>query len=156
MSKKETLNFPQFDYKLKQIDQQEHVFDPVRKKYVKLTPEEWVRQHTIHYLIGYKNVPLSLIAVEKQFKYNKIQQRADLVVFKSSGKPMLIVECKSPSVKITQETFEQIARYNVAIRVDYLMVTNGINHYYCKMDYENWSYAFLKELPGYEYWQVSD
>ncbi|MGM0611920.1 MAG: type I restriction enzyme HsdR N-terminal domain-containing protein [Bacteroidota bacterium] len=154
MREKRTLNFPEFDHKIKQVDNEEYIFDPVRKKYVKLTPEEWVRQHAIHYLVGYKKVPLSLVSVEKQFKYNKMQQRADLVVFKSTGKPMLIVECKAPSVKITQETFEQIARYNVAIRVDYLMVTNGIDHFYCKMDYKKWSYAFLKELPDYDQWQV--
>jgi type I site-specific restriction endonuclease len=147
------LNLPEFEYKLKMVENREHIFDPVRGKYVALTPEEWVRQHVIHYLLGYKEVPRGLMAVEKQFKYNEMSQRADVVVFDTKGKPKLIVECKAPSVKISQETFEQIARYNVAMRVDYLMVTNGIDHYFCKMDYQRWTYGFMKDLPAYTEWK---
>lgn len=146
------LNLPGFDYKIKQIDGEKSIFDSVRGKYVKLTPEEWVRQHVIHYLLGHKGIPLGLTAVEKQVTYNQLKQRADIVVFDKTAKPSLIVECKAPSVQITQETFEQIARYNVPLRVDYFMVSNGIDHFYCKMDYENWSYQFLPDLPEYEQW----
>lgn len=152
MNSRVDLNLPVFDYKIKQGTNEESIFDPVRNKYVKLTPEEWVRQHIIHYLLGHKAVPIGLTAVEKQFTYNKIRQRADIVVFNKLAKPSLIVECKAPSVQITQETFEQIARYNIPLRVDYLMVSNGIDHFYCKMDYENWSYQFLHDLPDYENW----
>ncbi|MFW6227284.1 MAG: type I restriction enzyme HsdR N-terminal domain-containing protein [Bacteroidota bacterium] len=143
------LNFPQYDFR---IQTGNRIFDTVRKKYVALTPEEWVRQHVTRFLLLEKNVPESWMGVEKQFIYNKMKRRADVVVFDHKARPRLIVECKAPSVKITQETFEQIARYNVAIRVDYLMVTNGLQHYYCKMDYENWSYEFLHDLPEYSLW----
>lgn len=147
-----SLNFPAFNFKVNRHDYQEQIFDQVRKKYVTLTPEEWVRQHVIRYLIETKNVPAGLMAVEKQFKYNQIGQRADVVVFDKKAKPFLIVECKAPTVKIKQETFEQIARYNIPLRVDYLMVTNGIDHYFCRMDYEKWSYEFIKDLPEYKFW----
>lgn len=147
------LNLPGFECKTKIVEGREYIFEPVREKYLALTPEEWVRQHVIHYLLGFKEVPRGLMAVEKQFKYNEMTQRADVVVFDKKGKPNLIVECKAPSVKISQETFEQIARYNVAMRVDFLMVTNGIDHYYCKMDYKRWTYGFLKELPSYPDWK---
>jgi hypothetical protein len=147
-----SLNFPAYDFKLHRHEFQEQILDPIRKKYVTLTPEEWVRQHVIRYLIENKKVPAGLIAVEKQFKYNQIAQRADVVVFDKQAKPALIVECKAPTVNINQETFEQIARYNIPLRVDYLMVTNGINHYFCRMDYEKWTYEFFKDLPLYDSW----
>ncbi len=143
------LGFPEYEFK---IQPDNRIFDTVRRKYVALTPEEWVRQHVIRFLLLEKNVPESLMSVEKQFVYNKMKRRADVVIFDNKARPRLIVECKAPAVKITQETFEQIARYNVAIRVDYLMVTNGLQHYYCKMDYENWSYEFIQELPEFSLW----
>ncbi|MFO8055028.1 MAG: type I restriction enzyme HsdR N-terminal domain-containing protein [Bacteroidales bacterium] len=146
------LNFPSYEFTIKGSGDQEKIFDHIRKKYVVLTPEEWVRQHVIAFLLSEKNIPAGLTAVEKQIKYNKMSRRADIVVFNSEARPLLIVECKAPTVEITQEAFAQIARYNVAMRVDYLMVTNGINHYYCKMDYVNWTYDFLKTLPEYKNW----
>ncbi|MFO8086753.1 MAG: type I restriction enzyme HsdR N-terminal domain-containing protein [Bacteroidales bacterium] len=149
---REKLSLPAFDYKIRQHDDGEKIWDPVRKKYVALTPEEWVRQHIVHFLLGHKNIPIGLTAIEKQFRYNNMTQRADVVVFDSTARPRLIVECKAPSVNVTQQTFEQIARYNVPMRVDYLMVSNGISHYYCKMDYVHWSYKFLNDLPEYESW----
>lgn len=149
-----SLNFPAFEFKISKFEYQEKIFDPIRKKHVTLTPEEWVRQHVIKYLADWKNVPEGLIAVEKRFSYNQIAQRADVVVFDKKAKPSLIVECKAPSVTISQETFEQIARYNIPLRVDYLMVTNGLNHYFCKMDYDNWTYEFIKYLPEYKLWEI--
>jgi hypothetical protein len=124
------------------------IFDVVRKKFVVLTPEEWVRQHVVHFLIDEKGFPTSLINVEKQIKLNNTIKRYDAVVFNSSGNISVIVECKAPSVKITQQTFDQIARYNLVLKADYLMVTNGLEHYYCRMDFENERYVFLEELPS--------
>lgn len=151
--KLEKLYLPAFDYKIRQHEHGEKIWDAVRKKYVALTPEEWVRQHIIHYLLGYKKIPVGLTAIEKQFSYNNMTRRADVVIFDSTARPRLIVECKAPSVNLTQQTFEQIARYNVAMRVDYLMVSNGLSHYYCKMDYQRWTYEFLTDLPDYDLWK---
>ena len=125
------------------------LFDIVRKKYVSLTPEEWVRQHLIHYLIKEKKFPISLIAVEKQLTLNNLTKRTDILVFNSEGLPEIIVECKAPSVKITQHTFDQISRYNLKLNANYLMVSNGLEHFNCKMDLENETYIFLKTLPSY-------
>ena len=141
------LNYPVYDFKLKTEKQRTEIFDVVRKKYVALTPEEWVRQHTIRYLAEEKKFPLSLIAVEVSLNRGTKKQRADIVIYTTDGKPRMIVECKAPEVKITQETFFQIARYNAPLKMSYLVVTNGINHYCCKMDYENGEHRFLKEVP---------
>ena len=113
-----------------------------------LTPEEWVRQHTVQYLIQENNYPISLINVEKQVKINGMSKRYDIVVFNSDGSIFLIVECKQPDVAISQSTFDQIARYNFTLKAEYLMVTNGLNHYFCQMDFEKEKYSFLKELPS--------
>ncbi len=119
----------------------------IRKKFVTLSPEEWVRQHVVHFLITEKNYSTALINVEKQLTLHQTKKRYDVIAFKNSGEIRLIVECKSPQVKITQEVFDQIARYNLVVKADYLMVTNGLEHYYCRMDYENERYVFLEELP---------
>lgn len=113
-----------------------------------LTPEEWVRQHVIQFLISEKKYPKSLINIEKQLKLHETVKRYDIVVFEPNGNIHLIVECKAPSIPITQETFDQIARYNLVANATYLMVTNGLEHYYCQMDYENEKYVFLRELPS--------
>lgn len=139
------LNFPEYNFKIKTSAKITQIFDIVRRKYVALTPEEWVRQHFIHYLIFEKNFPQSLLAVEMNIVLNKLQKRCDIVGYSNSGKPVLIVECKSPGVKISQKTFEQIARYNMALQVKYLAVSNGINHYFCEIDFEKKSFKFLKE-----------
>ena len=144
------LNLPSYSPKLRSSEQRTQIFDSVRKKYVALTPEEWVRQHFIHYLITEKQFPASLMAIETGLKYNRLQKRSDVVVYNNLGKPFLIVECKAPEVKITQETFDQITRYNYSLRVKYLVVTNGMNHFCCEMDYEKRSYSFLKEIPEYK------
>ena len=112
-----------------------------------LTPEEWVRQHVIQYLIHEKGYSASLINVEKQLQLHQTTKRYDLVVFRPNGTIEIIVECKAPSIAITQDTFDQIARYNLVTKANYLMVTNGLEHYYCQMDYEQERYHFLKELP---------
>ena len=143
------LNFPQYSFRFKNNQNKIAVFDDLRKKFVILTPEEWVRQHCVKYLQKEKNYPLSLINVEKQLKIAGLTKRYDVVIFESDGNIQLIVECKAPSVKITQDTFDQIARYNLSLQANYLMVTNGMQHYFCKMDYENENYIFLKELPEY-------
>jgi len=143
------LNLPSYPFRIKSSENKRHIFDIVRKKYVVLTPEEWVRQHVLHYLVEEKNYPLSLIAVEKQLKINSLVKRTDIVVFNRDGKPEIIVECKAPSIPIAQETFDQIARYNYTLDANYLMVTNGLAHYYCQVDFKNETYLFLQELPNY-------
>lgn len=126
------------------------VFDSFRKKYVVLTPEEWVRQHFLLYLVNIKGYPISLIAVEKGLKVNQMQKRFDAVVYDNNKKPVVLVEFKSPQVKPDQNVFDQVSRYNLAIKVNYLIVSNGLNHYCCRMDYENNKYQFLKEVPGFK------
>src|SRR5690606_9439567 len=112
-----------------------------------LTREEWVRQNVVQYLLQEKKYPKSLVNVEKLIKVNDLNKRYDIVVFKPDGSIFLLVECKAPTIKITQESFNQIARYNLVLRADYLMITNGLQHYFCKMDFENQRYVFLEELP---------
>ncbi len=143
------LNFPPYSFRFKNSENKIAVFDDQRKKFVILTPEEWVRQHCVQFLKNQKNFPASLINVEKQLKIAGLTKRYDIVIFNSDGSIQLIVECKAPSVKITQETFDQIARYNLSLQADYLMVTNGLQHYYCQMDYEAENYNFLTEIPEY-------
>jgi len=124
----------------------------IRKKFVVLQPEEWVRQHCVQYLINEKKYPISLINVEKELKINQLSKRYDIVVFNNDGSILIIIECKSPNIAITQATFDQIAKYNLTLNATYLMVTNGINHYYCQMDFENERYNFLKDIPDYNEW----
>ena len=141
------LNFPSYTFRFKKEDDTALIFDEIRKKFVVLTPEEWVRQHTIRMLIEEKNIPKSHINVEKQIVLNKLKKRYDIVVFNSDGSIFLIVECKAPHIKISQTTFDQIAQYNFVLNARYLMVTNGLSHYYCRMDFEEQRYHFLSELP---------
>ena len=143
------LNLPIAALKTKLVEGTTQVFDQVRKKYLVLTPEEWVRQHFIHYLNQEKNYPLGLMGVEKMVKYNSMKTRADIVLYTTDGKPNMIVECKAPDVEITQDTFNQIARYNFKLRVEFLVVTNGMKYYCCKMDYKTNDITFLKEIPVY-------
>ncbi len=145
------LNYPSYTFKLKTNENKTLIFDIVRKKYVTLTPEEWVRQHTIHYLFKEKNYPISLMAVEKQLKIRTLRKRIDIVSYTNDGIPFLIVECKAPSVQISQDTFDQIARYNLKLEAQILMVTNGISHYYCVMNHKKQAYEFLSELPDAQF-----
>jgi len=143
------LNFPKFSYRVKNTENNILIFDIIRKKYVVLQAEEWVRQHCIHYLINQKNYPKSLINVEKELQLNHLKKRYDIVVYNKDGSIFLVVECKAADIPINQTTFDQIARYNLVLNANYLMVTNGINHYYCQMDYDNGRYNFLKDIPDY-------
>jgi len=143
------LNFPTYSFRFKNSENKISIFDEIRKKFIILQPEEWVRQHCVQYLIQNKKYPKSLINVEKELKVNNLRKRYDIITYNTDGSIHLIVECKSPKITVNQNTFDQIARYNLTINADYLMVTNGINHYYCKMDYEKKRYEFLKDIPHY-------
>ncbi|MEP2935140.1 MAG: type I restriction enzyme HsdR N-terminal domain-containing protein [Gilvibacter sp.] len=143
------LNFSPYSFRFKSSENNTLIFDPVRKKFVVLTPEEWVRQHVLAFLTEEKKIPLALISVEKEIKVHRTRKRYDIIVFRSDGQLALIVECKAPSIAISQETFDQIARYNLALDASYLMVTNGLNHYYCTQNHEAKTYEFLREIPSY-------
>lgn len=143
------LNFPIYKFRFKNSENKVAVFDEIRKKFVILTPEEWVRQHVVQFLLQEKKYPKSLINVEKILKINGLTKRYDAVVFNNDGSIFILIECKAPEIKITQTTFDQIARYNMTLNAQFLMVTNGQNHYFCQMDYKNEKYQFLKELPDY-------
>ena len=143
------LNLPNYKFKLKSSENKTLIFDNFRKKYFVLTPEEWVRQHFVQFLIDEKKYPVSLIAIEKQLTINNRKKRTDILVFNTDGNPDIIVECKAPQIKITQATFDQIARYNLKLKANYLIVTNGLEHFYCRMDFEKETYIFLKEIPTY-------
>ncbi|MDG1789845.1 MAG: type I restriction enzyme HsdR N-terminal domain-containing protein [Flavobacteriaceae bacterium] len=144
------LNFPKYNFRFKSNENKTLIFDIIRKKFVILTPEEWVRQHTLHFLITEKKYPVSYINVEKQLLLNDTVKRYDIVIFKNDGDVEIIIECKAPSVTINQVSFDQIARYNLALNSNLLMVTNGLTHYFCKMDIKNKKYIFLRDLPKYE------
>tara|TARA_B110000114_G_C14742566_1_gene257692 strand:- start:64 stop:510 length:447 start_codon:yes stop_codon:yes gene_type:complete len=141
------LNLPKVEFKTKLVNGTTQVFDVVRKKYFKLTSEEWVRQHFIHYLNTDKNYPISLMGVEKMLKYNNLKKRADIVIYNKLGDATMIVECKASSVNLNQEVFYQIARYNFVLKVKYLVVTNGRMHYCCSIDYRTKKVDFLKDIP---------
>ena len=145
----QALNFPKFSFRFKNSENKVSIFDSIRKKFVILQPEEWVRQHCIQYLIEEKGYPKSLINVEKELIVNGLKKRYDIVVFNSDGSMHLIVECKAPTITVNQNTFDQIAQYNLVLNASYLMVTNGLNHYYCQMDFKNERYNFLEDIPKY-------
>lgn len=141
------LNFSAYTFRFKNSENKTAIFDKIRKKFVVLTPEEWVRQHVIQFLVTEMKYPKSWINVEKVIKINGLTKRYDIVVFNPNGSIFLLVECKAPKITLTQETFNQIARYNLTLNAQYLMVTNGLNHYFCQMDFQNEKYHFLQNLP---------
>jgi len=141
------LAFQSYSMITKSSKNKRYIFDPIRKKFVILTPEEWVRQHVVRYLIDDKKAPKSWVNVEKQFTLSGLQKRFDVIVYSVDGSVQVLVECKSPNVSITQATFDQIARYNMNFSAQYMMITNGLNHYYCSFDYENQQYHFCGDLP---------
>jgi type I site-specific restriction endonuclease len=143
------LNLPPYPFKISDQNGQLTLFDEIRKKNIIITPEEWVRQHFVQYLIIQKKYPRSLIRLEGGLKLNGLQKRTDIVVFDTTGKKILMVECKAPSVTIDQKTFDQIARYNMVHKVPLLAVSNGLNHYYCNIDHDNRQYRFIEDLPTY-------
>jgi hypothetical protein len=144
------LQFPSYSFRFKNSENKVAIFDEIRKKFIIITPEEWVRQHVVQFLLQDKKYPKSHINVEKLLKINDLNKRYDVVVYNPDGSIFILVECKAPEIKISQHTFDQIARYNMTLNAEYLMVTNGLNHYFCKMDYENEKYDFLPELPEYQ------
>lgn len=144
------LNLPPYEKKITKKDDKPFILDVIRRQYVALTPEEWVRQNFVHFLIEYKGYPQSLMANEVQLKLNGMSRRCDTVVYDRTLRPRVIVEYKAPSVSITQKVFEQICRYNMVLQVDYLIVSNGLAHYCCRIDYPTRSYTFLQEIPKYK------
>lgn len=141
------LSFPQYSFKVKTEDGKQQIFDELRRKFMVLTPEEWVRQHVIKYLIEEKGYPPLLIAVEKSINVNGLSRRCDIICYNSKGEVLMIVECKAPEVKISQETFDQVVKYHLSIKAKSIVVTNGMNHYACLI-FGN-EYTFLKEIPGF-------
>ena len=144
------LCFPNYEFRLKKIDEKRFIFDEIRKKYIELTAEEWVRQNCIKFLINKKNYKSQLIAVEKKIILNNLTKRFDIIAYDNNGEPNLLVECKAPNIAIRQETFDQILTYNRVINSKYLMITNGIIHYYCKIDNIDNKINFLKDIPNYK------
>lgn len=143
------LNLPKYSFRIKNKENKLYIFDRIRKKDLVLTDEEWVRQNFVSFLHEDKKYPLSLIAIEKQCLVNELTKRTDILVFDKTGAPHIIVECKAMHVKISQDVFDQIARYNMTLKAKYLVVTNGLEHYYCQMNHHLKQYDFLKELPNY-------
>ena len=141
------LSFPNYEFRLKEINQKRFIFDEIRKKYIELTPEEWVRQNCIKFLINEKKFKKNLISIEKKIQLNNTTKRFDILVHDAYGGCILLVECKAPNIKINQESFDQILRYNQVINAKFLMVTNGIIHYYCKVNNEKKNIEFLNEIP---------
>lgn len=144
-----SLNLPDFQVKIAVTDGKKMVFDPLRRKYVALTPEEWVRQHFVHFLIQHKGYPSGLLANEVQLTLNGTRKRCDTVLYDRTRTPRMIIEYKAPTVPITRQVFDQITRYNIVLKVDYLIVSNGLEHYCCKVDYERFCCNFLKGIPDY-------
>lgn len=144
------LNLPAYEYKLKKTEGKIFIYDVIRKKYVFLTPEEWVRQHFINYMIHYLNYPRTLIRVEGGLKFNRLRKRSDIVVFNQTGDPWMVVECKSPGQKINQQTIQQVSVYNHSIKAKYVGVTNGLTHYCCAVNLEEKVIKPLEQFPLYD------
>lgn len=144
------LNLPEYSFKISGKEGAESILDPIRRKYVRLTPEEWVRQNFVQYLINEGKYPSGLIGIEVMFRLNKMTKRVDILVHDRSGSPVMIVECKAPEIKLNDEVFDQIVVYNMGFKVPYLVVTNGIDHFACKINHEEKKYDFLLVIPLYE------
>jgi len=143
------LNFPEYQFKYKEIEGKLFIWDQIRKQYVYSGPEEIVRQHLVTYLIRELSYPKSLINVEKQVKVNGMSRRTDVLVFNKEVKPLLIAECKSPNIALDQGAFNQIANYNLTLKVNYLVITNGLKHFCCKLDQKKGQYCFVNRIPMY-------
>lgn len=143
------LNLPPITPKIKQISNRSHIFDKARKSWVVLTPEEWVRQHVIDYLVEHKQYPIALMKVESGHRSNVGLRRTDIIVCNKEATPVMLVECKAPTIKITQDTVEQIANYNQTIRAKYLLISNGLKHIGFKIDFESGEIKQLIEIPFY-------
>lgn len=145
-----TLNLPAYDVRLSGTHEHPTIFDVLRRRYVALTPEEWVRQHFVHFLIGQKGYPPTLLANEVRLQVGEKSLRADTVLYDTRLQPRMIIEYKAPTVAITRRVFEQISAYNLLLHVDYLVVSNGLEHYCCRMDYERGCYEVMEEIPSYD------
>ena len=144
------LKLPQFTCRIRyRKDGKEEIHDPVRRKFVRLTQEEWVRQHFINFMVNHHGYPASLLHIEAPISYNHLSKRSDIVVYGNYGKPLMAVECKAPTVDISQKVFDQLAMYNFTLKVSYLTLTNGMQHYVCRMEPDKGTYAFLQEFPAY-------
>ena len=143
------LNLPYYPFKLKSDGNKYLIMDELRKKYLVLTPEEWVRQHIIQYLINFKNYPKGLISLEKGLRVNDLLKRTDVLIYDQLGNPVLLIECKAPDVKITQNVFDQAARYNSVYKLKYMIVSNGLEHFCAEIDHHTSKYKFLNEIPSF-------
>lgn len=144
-----SLNLPSYDAKIRKNGSLMEIYDPLRRKFIALTPEEWVRQHFVNWLISDKEYPTSLMANEAGIKLNTLTRRCDTVVYNQHLDPLMIIEYKESNISITQDVFDQVVRYNTVLKVPYIVVSNGVNHYCCKMNYEKQSYDFLTDIPNY-------
>ena len=144
------LNLPQYEIKIGEKDGKRTIFDFLRRKYVALTPEEWVRQHFTHFLTTQKGYPKGLLGNEVELHVGEKRLRCDTILYNKEGQPQMIIEYKAPTIQIQQKTFDQISVYNLLLHVDYLIVSNGLEHYCCKMDYDSQKYLFLKDIPDYQ------
>lgn len=144
------LNLPPYPIRIQERGDRRQIFDILRRKWVALTPEEWVRQHFTHYLTEHKGYPKGLLANEVELRIGEKRLRCDTLLYNKELRPRMIVEYKAPTIQIQQKTFDQITVYNLLLKVDYLIVSNGLHHYCCKMDYEHQSYQFLRDIPDYE------
>lgn len=149
-TKLKELNLPSYSFKISVETGSELIFDQIRRKYVRLTPEEWVRQNFARYLIGVGKYPPGLIGIEVMFSMNSLKKRIDILIHDRSGQPVMIVECKAPDIQLNDKVFDQIVTYNMEYKVPYIIVTNGLDHYACKIDHENKKYEFLLVIPQYE------
>lgn len=143
------LNLPQYEIKITRQNGKPYILDTLRRKYVCLTPEEWVRQHFVHFLVDYKGYPQSLLANEVELRAGDKKLRCDSVLYNRAAQPVMIIEYKAPTIALTQRVFDQISVYNMLLHVDFLIVSNGLQHYCCRMDYENHTYTFLTDIPEY-------
>ncbi len=141
------INFPSYTFRFKNSENGLCIFDPIRKKFVRLLPEEWVRQHVVQYLLRDKGYPKLRLRVEGVISVHGMKKRCDIVLYEPDGTIFLVVECKSPAVSLDQSVFDQLARYNLALNAKMLMVTNGLQHYYCTLDYEKEKYCFVQDIP---------
>lgn len=144
-----SLNLPKFDWDIRENKGSTTIFDPLRKRHIVLTPEEWVRQHFVQYLIQHLKYPKSLIQLERGHAYNTLAKRTDILIYDRSGSPYMLVECKASHIKIDEKVFQQASVYNKTIQAKYLVVTNGIQHYCCSIDHANGNFKFLQELPAF-------
>lgn len=150
------LNLPTYSFKLKSEGGRNLIYDEIRRRYVILTPEEWVRQNFVRYLVSEKSFPASLIELEKTFVYNQMTKRTDVLVYDRKGVPVFMIECKAPAVHVNQDVFDQIALYNLKFNVPFLAVTNGIHHYCCMYKAGKGGYRYLNDIPDYSILSLPD